>query len=139
MAIRKEFSFSAGTITIIEDGVLLYKYSSGKSLSAADVIESANLRKEIIGDQPYYPIIDMRDGFVSFSKEAKKWVAENRESANVRIMDVLLVGNWGMKMEARLYLKIFHPVNETNIAMTIDEAFRIIKEHKEAHNKVTNH
>lgn len=135
MSINKEYSFSAGTITIVGENILLMKFNSSISIGIDVMIESAELRKKIIGDQAYFPIVDMREGFVNFSKEAKRWAAEDRYYANFRIIDILLVANWGMKMEAKLYHKIFKPLNKTKIVMSMDEAFKVIEDHKESYSK----
>lgn len=130
MAEDPVYSFSVGTIRKLSENILLIEYNSGIPITAEHVMESGNLRKTILGNSPYYPIIDMRKGFVNFTKEAKAWVAENVESAQIRIMDVFLVPNWATKFEATLYLKVFKPRVTTKIVTSLDEALSVINEHQ---------
>lgn len=127
---NQTYPFQAGTIEIVSEDVLIISYHNDKPLEEEDVIAAKNLRNQLIGNRPYYPIIDMRKGFVTFSKSAKKWAAENRESAGIRIMDVLLVANWGMKIEAQLYQRLFKPINPTKIVLSFEEAMATIEKHR---------
>jgi hypothetical protein len=72
----------------------------------------------------------MQEGFVNFSGAAKKWVAENNPNSKTRIADVLLVKGWAMRIEAKLYLKLFKPKNETYIVISREEALAVIAAHK---------
>ncbi len=130
MEFNKVNRFTNGQISVLADDILLFKYDSKATIEESDIIESQELRKKLIGNKNYYPIIDFSEGFVVFSKDAKKWVAENPESSSVRIMDVLLVNSWALRIEAKLYLKFFKPINPTHIAVSLPDALSIIERHK---------
>lgn len=130
METNKPYEFSAGTITRISEDLILAKYNVDRKLTEQDVIDIRDLRKKLIGETPYFFVLDMTDGIVSFSKEAKKWVAENQQSANVRILDIFIVKSWVMKVEVQLYLKIFKPINTTIVVSSIEKAMEYIEEYK---------
>ncbi len=130
MESNKAYEFSAGTLTRISDDVILAKYTVDRKLTEQDIIDIRDLRKKLIGDTPYFFVLDMTDGIVTFSREAKKWVAENQESANVRILDIFIVRSWVMKVEVQLYLKIFKPINTTIVVSSLDKAMESIEVYK---------
>jgi hypothetical protein len=122
MDLNREYLFEGGKITPLRSNVLLIEYTNEFQLSPQHVVYTRELRRKLIGETPYIAIIDIRKGFVKFSKEAKKFIAENQESAKVRLLDILLVSNFGMKIEAVFYLKVFKPKVLTKVVMSIDEA-----------------
>ena len=128
--LNKPYKFDDGTATFIKLDVMLVKFNTDKRVSLKDVTNIRNLRQELIGTQPYYPIIDCRDGFINFTSEAKAWAAVNKESTAVRQMDVLLVNNLASKIEAQIYLKIFKPLVKTKITTSIDKALALIEKEK---------
>ena len=128
--LNKPYHFDEGVATFLKNDILLVKFTSTKRINLKDVTNIRNLRQELIGTQPYYPIIDCRDGFVNFTAEAKAWVAVNQESANVRIMDVLLVNNWASKLEAQLYQRMFKPKVKTKITTSLEKAIELIEKEK---------
>lgn len=135
MELEKEYEFDDGTAKFLKSDILLIRFNSKKRVTVKDVTGLRNLREELIQKKSYYPIIDCRDGFVNFTSEAKAWVAVNKESADVRIMDIILVNNWASKLEVTLYLRLFKPINETKIASSIRQAFLLIEKDKESKEK----
>lgn len=130
MELQKEHQFNGGVLRMLRKDVILISYDTSNRIDVDQIVASRDKRKELIGDQPYYPIIDCTNGFTRFTPEAKKWVAENLESSTLRILDILWVNNIAMKIEAKLYLKLYKPINETRIVLSIPEALEIIDAHK---------
>ena len=115
---------------MIDSDVLLIKFDPKKKIALKDVTEARDYRKKMIGDIPYYPIIDFTQGLSSFTAEAKSWAAVNKESTDLRIMDILVVNNWTTKIEARLYKSLFKPRTETIIVKSIEEAMELVGKRK---------
>lgn len=136
MELEKEYVFDDGTAKFLKPDVMFARFNSKKRVTVKDVTGLRSLREELIQKQPYYPIIDCRDGFVSFTSEAKAWIAVNKESADVRILDIILVNNWASKLEATLYLRLFKPINVTKLASSMEQAFEIIEQDKQEKKKV---
>ena len=128
--LNKAYLFDDGEAKFLQKDILMVRFNSSKRVSVKDVTNIRNLRQSLIGQQPYYPIIDCRKGFVNFTSEAKAWVAVNKESAAVRLMDVLLVNNWAAKIEAQLYLRMFKPKVKTKIVTSLEDALAIIEQEK---------
>lgn len=128
--LKKPYKFDSGTATFIKLDVMLVKFNVVKKVTLKDVTNIRNLRQDLIGTQPYYSIIDCRDGFINFTSEAKAWVAVNKESAKVRQMDVLLVNNWASKIEAQLYLRMFKPLVKTKITTSVEKALELVNKEK---------
>jgi hypothetical protein len=124
--------FSCGEVTILESNILIFKFKTKEKISLKDLTQARDFRREIIGEVPYYPIIDGTEGFPSFTSEAKSFAAVNKESSDMRIMDILVVNSWTSKMEARLYKSLFKPRNKTLVVMSLEEALIRINEHKVA-------
>ena len=122
--------FSAGEVSLLAEDVLLIKYDNKTKIGVNDIIRTQELRKELIGDEAFYTLVDMRDGFLKFSKEAKAWAAVNKESSNLRIMDIFIVSNWAMKLEVRLYQKWFKPINPAIVTTSIEEAMILVEQRK---------
>lgn len=136
MELEKEYAFDDGTAKFLKPDVLFVRFNSKKRVTVKDVTGLRDLREELIQKTPYYPIIDCRDGFVNFTSEAKAWVAVNKESADVRIMDIILVNNWASKLEVTLYLRLFKPITTTKIASSIEKAYELIEKDKKSKEKV---
>ena len=118
-------TFNGGTFTVLRDNVLLYKYTVDFVEVQHD--ESArNKRVEVIGKVPFYNIIDLTNGFITFTKEAKNWAANNQDSAEDRIMDIVIVSSWGTQLEAQIYGKISNPKVETKIVRSLEKALELI-------------
>jgi hypothetical protein len=130
LELNTTYSFSAGSITVLEPDVLLVKYQSKKRITVQEMKDSSALREELIGNTRYYPVIDCTDGIVNFSPEAKSWIAANKESLDVRIMDILIISNWALRMEVKLYIKFFEPKNETRVVHDLAEALELVNLHK---------
>jgi hypothetical protein len=131
MNVISEHKFDCGTINVLRPDVLLIEYANKKSVDVDCIIATRKMRESILGQVPYFPIIDMRKGFVSFTKEAKDWVAKNNESSKYRQLDVFIVSNWGLKLEVNLYFKLHKPIVMTKIVTTLDQALKVIDEFKE--------
>lgn len=128
-------TFDGGFVTVLADDILQIEYTNEEPLGAEHIIATRDLRKKVLGEIPYYAIIDMRKGFISFTKEAKQWAAENEESSKIRLLDILLVNNFGLKMEATLYLKLFKPKVPTKVVTSIEAAYKEIEKHKKSMHK----
>jgi hypothetical protein len=128
---KEKHKFSHGEVTFLKKDLMLVTFGN-KKVTLEAMMELTALRKKLLGSQPYYPVLDFRDGFVSFSAEAKTWAAANKESNSVRILDVFLVNNWSMKIECKLYLLFYKPLNVTKVASSLEEALEIIQNHKDS-------
>lgn len=130
MELEKEYHFNGGIIVPLAEDVILIKYETDHPIEVEHIIASRDKRIELIGDRPYFPVIDCTNGFTRFSPEAKKWVSENIDSSKIRILDILWVNNFAMKIEAKLYLRLYKPINTTKIVMSIPEAMEVIRDYK---------
>ena len=120
------YNFSAGTVTFFGKNIMLINYSNKQQITTDHLAEVDLLREKIIGNTRYYTIIDLRDGFISFSREAKAMVAKDNKSAQYRIKDIVLISHWGLKMEVAIYNKIYKPTIIPHIATSLTEAFTIV-------------
>jgi hypothetical protein len=83
-------------------------------------------RQELIGNQPFYYVLDAADGCKKFSEEAKAWVSVNPESGEVRIADIVLVKSFLSKMEVILYNFFFKPIRKLKAVNSTDAAIEYI-------------
>ena len=92
--------------------------------------ESNEMRKEVMGDIPYYTIIDTSEGLPSFTGDAKSWIAINKEAGEARIMDIAIVDSWVARIAARSYMMLFKPRTKTVIVESFDEAMKSIEKER---------
>lgn len=123
-------NFSGGVIEQLADDTLMISYTDVVFVEVEHVKATQDLRKKIMGGNRYFAVIDMRNGFVKFSKEAKRWAADNPEGAEARIMDVFLVNSLIRKIEVQIYLRFFKPKVKTVVVSSIDEAIKEIDKHR---------
>ncbi len=123
--------FSGGKVIKFKNNVLLIQYDKSREITVEDLESLTELRKEILGEKPYYPIIDLTNGVTSFTENAKAWVAVNKESSEVRIMDILLVKSRMMKLKIKMYYSLYKPKIKSKVVSTIDEALEFIVVHEE--------
>ncbi len=128
----KKYTFSGGEMIHHDNDIIIVKYRLDQKITNNDMLDQRMKRIEMIGETPYYPIIDMREGVVHFTEEAKAWAAVNSESAKSRILDILVVDGAIMKMKAKFYTMMYKPTNKTKIFKSIDQAFDFISEHKKS-------
>jgi hypothetical protein len=132
---RKTIKFSGGQMKLILRDVLVVNYRKDREITEDDMLDQRYMRKELIGDMSYYPIVDLSDGVVTFSDEAKAWVAVNKKSSSVRICDILLVKGAVMKFKARFYTLMFKPTNRTVIVTSMQEALDFIEQDRKKRNQ----
>lgn len=130
MELNKVYPFTHGEFKFIEQDIMVVNFHE-KRVTLEAVSNLQHQRIMLIGSQPYYAILDLRGGFVKFTAEAKAWAAAKKESNVARIMDILLVNNWTMKLEATFYITFFKPQNRTKIATSMENALEVIQKEKE--------
>lgn len=126
----KTHTFTGGHMTLLRNDVLILDFNDTDIVEVEHVEACLNKRLELIGDVPFYLIVDLRNGFLSFSKEAKKWTAENPDSTDYRILDIALVSNWGMQLEVMVYNRLFRPKVPSKVVRSYDKALEEIEKHK---------
>lgn len=130
MVKKESHKFSAGEIFILAPDVLHIVYTEKRKLNVEDVTDIRDKRLELLGDVSYYPIVDMGLGILKFTEEAKAWVAVNKEGIAARNLDIFLVKNLVMKFKVKLYLTLFKPANATRVVSSLQEALKVVEEHK---------
>jgi len=134
---KETIKFSGGDMKLILRDVLVVNYRKDREITEDDMLDQRYKRQELIGNLPHYPIVDLTDGVVVFTDEAKAWAAVNKKSSSARICDILLVKGTVMKFKARFYTLMFKPANRTVIVTSMEEALSFIeRERKERNVKI---
>ncbi|MCB9225501.1 MAG: hypothetical protein R2780_01615 [Crocinitomicaceae bacterium] len=126
----EKYETSFGEIEHLLDDVLIIRYDKINRIEEEHVKSISHYRDKIIGDKKYYAISDVRTGIVTFTNEAKQYLAQERSIQNRRHLDIVIVSNWASKMEVQLYLKLFKPLVDTQVVRTVDEALDLIEAHR---------
>ena len=102
----KVHTIRCGEVSLIEEDILHVKYFKGVRLVVQDILDVQGVRLQLIGKKAFYNLMDGSAGNLTASNEARAWMSINKESAQVRIMDIMLVSGWSMKLKVSAYLKL---------------------------------
>lgn len=120
--------FKGGELHQFSDKVLMFRYQVEKEILVTHLKAGLKARKSIIGNQPFYYILDSVQGSKKFSEEAKAWVSVNPESSEVRLADFVLINSWKSNFEVLLYNYLFKPIRKLKTVKTVQEALNIVAE-----------
>ena len=72
-------------------------------------------------------IVNLKNIFGIMENEAKEFVAKNEELNNLKIVEILLINSFPMRILTRGYLQINKPKTKTIIVESIDELIEQLK------------
>lgn len=123
------YKFNGGEFEVFDKNIILIKYDKVKSVTVRVLFEQIQLRKKVIGENTkFHAILDMTNGLLNLSEEAKLFLAEENEVSNLRISDVALVDSFAKRIEAELYIQLNKPVVPTKIFTDLDKAISWCRE-----------
>ena len=124
---KDTIEFSGGEMSLILRDVLLVKYRTDREITEDDMQDQRNKREQLVGKLRHYPIVDLSEGIVNFSDEAKAWAAVNKKSSSMRICDIIVVKGAVMKFKVRFYTLMYKPANKTVVLTSIEDAMDYIQ------------
>lgn len=119
-----------GEITLIDGDIIHVRYLKGIKIVLQDIMEVQEVRIKLIEKKHFYTILDGSEGKVTATNEARAWMSINKESAELRIMDVMLVSGIPMRLKVSSYLRMYKPAVPTKIVTSFDKALAFINEDK---------
>lgn len=111
----EQFEFSGGVIEKRGDFIMRITFDNKREITKEDMMAITEIRQKIFGDQKYCTLIDARKDFVRFSSESTEYVANNPLINKFRVIEAVLVKNFGQNLGGQLYIKIFKPKSETKL------------------------
>jgi len=118
--------FKGGEIHVLAPDVLMFRYLLPGKIEVSNFKAGLRARQELIGDQPFYYVLDAAKGTKKFSEEAKAWGSVNPESGEVRLADVVLVKGLPSKIEVFFYNFFFKPLRRLKAVTSTEEALAYI-------------
>lgn len=130
---HKKFThkFSAGTITVLQEDVVLVKYNPTQKITRKDLQELQDSIKTLIGENHFYAIFDYTEGMPIYTGEAKSFAAISKESNEYRNMGILIAYNWRTRLEIMLYKKLYRPKKKIVVVDNMQEATALVKKARE--------
>ncbi len=123
--------FSGGTVQKSNEFILRITFDVEDDISIEHLKEIKIIRENILGDNYYCSLIDVRKDFMGISTEAKEYVAKNPSINKFRIAEALLVKNLGQKLGVELYIRLFKPKRASKVFLKEDKANKWLeKEYK---------
>lgn len=93
----------------VGENILKITFQKDHDVTVEDIKGITVIRQRLIGDNFYCSIIDVRHDFLTFTKEAQQFVAENPMINHYRKAEALLVRNFGQKLGVEMYIRLFKP------------------------------
>lgn len=124
--------FSGGTVTVLQDNILLIEYNEVSSITVKNLYDLKELNTKLVGNGKYHTITEFRKGLINLTDEAKKYVAESPKNKQ-RISDSLIVNSLAQRIEVELYLTFNKPRIKTKVFTDLNKALNWIEvqEHKD--------
>ena len=119
--------FSGGDVEIIEEFIMRVTFQKNHDITVKDLKEITGIREEALGERTYCSLVDLRKDLLTFTAEAKEFLAQNPMVNRYRVVEAILVKNFGQKMGVSFYMKIFKPKSLTRIFFDEKEAIAWLK------------
>jgi len=127
-------NFSVGYVEQVNDFIIRVTFTSESPITEKDLREITAIRKSIFQENCYCTIVDAKKDFIRFSKGAQTFLANNPEIYKVRIAEAILVKNFGQKLGAEMYIRIFKPQRNTKVFYKEGRALNWLKERYDEYN-----
>ena len=107
--------FSGGELEIVEGFVMRITFLKDHDVTVQDIQELTGIRKKTLGERTYCSLIDVRKDFLTFTTEAKKFITQNPLVNSHRVVEAILVKNFGQKLGAEMFMTLFKPKRKTKV------------------------
>jgi len=93
-----------------------------------DMKELTKIRESVYGENPYCSLIDLRKDFSTLDEEAKEYSNSFEKIKKLRIAEALLVKNYGQKLGAAVFTKLFRANHNTRVFTDEEKALEWLNE-----------
>lgn len=122
----KTFTRSA-EIVKNSDEVIMVSFKEPVHLSLEEVINIMRKSENFMSGKPYCFLADFSKAEVSFSTQARVYLANNPTAKN-RIADAIVVPTFGARLKGDLYLRLHKPLVPTRFFTSEAKALEWLKE-----------
>ncbi len=119
--------FSGGELEIVDNLIMRITFLKDHDVTLQDLEELTDIRKKTLGERTYCSLIDVRKDFLTFTADAKKFIAQNPLVNSHRVVEAILVKNFGQKLGAELYMNLFKPKSKTKVFFEEEKAVAWLK------------
>ena len=112
---------------LFENNLLYLAYFNEAEIDLEKIIEINRKGLELVNYNPFFSIVNMRNVFGNMDNDAKKFIANNNELNNLKIIEFLLINSLPMRILTKGYLSFNKPKTETIIIKSIEQLTEILE------------
>jgi|GEM_PF-2693190 len=121
--------FYSATITFDKQHLFVVKFKDNVDVNIAEAKELVKVSLEMVGETPFYLLVDARDIYSSMDHEARKYISEHKEYNRLNIAQAIVVNNMPIRLIASAYYKFYPHANPVKIFSKMDEAKKWLFSH----------
>lgn len=90
----------------IEKGLVSFHFKGNNDAEVHEIKFLITKIEEMMGDNPFVVINDLRDNFGSFSKEVKECISNHPYLVKNKVAEALIINNLGIRIQVNFFLKL---------------------------------
>lgn len=131
----ENYSFSAGSVTVLKANVFLIEYNKIDSITVRNVYDLVKLINNLVGHHPFHTISDFTGGLFNLTSEAKSFLADLEHKEYQHLSDSILVDSLAKRIETEFYLTFHRPKVKTKVFNDLNKALNWIEFQEKTINK----
>lgn len=109
------------SISLLPNNIVKLAYEPNVHIDVDDIKKSIEEAVALVGNKPFFSMVDLQNKFVTISAEAKKLIATDPDLKRLRYAEAILVNSLSMKLMSNAYLSFNKPATPTR-AFTNEDA-----------------